>query len=173
MERHTAEESRHTVEESVFVAASAESVYRAVSDVRRMGEWSPECVGVWSSSRRFDVGSRFIGFNRRRVWFWFTSCSVVRAEENREFAFEVRTFGMPVALWGYRFEARGGGSQITEYWDDRRSGSSAPVAKLLGLVFTGTPPANRAAVNRAGMRTTLGRIKAAVENGENPQVSGI
>ncbi|MFD9138155.1 SRPBCC family protein [Streptomyces bottropensis] len=164
---------RHTVAESVFVAAPPESVYRAVSDVRRMGSWSPECMGVWSSSRRFDVGSRFIGFNRRRVWIWFTSCRVVRAEEDREFAFEVRTFGMPVALWGYRFEAREGGSQVTEYWDDLRSGSSAPVAKLLGLVFTGIPPAGRATVNRAGMRTTLGRIKAAVENDETSQTSGI
>lgn len=162
---------QNKVEESALIDASAETVYRAVSDVRRMGEWSPECMGVWSRSRRFDVGSRFIGFNRRRLWFWFTSCTVVRAEKAHDFAFNVSTFGMPVALWGYRFEDRDGGSLVTEYWEDLRSGRSAPVAKLLGLVFTGTPPANRATVNRDGMRTTLARLKAAVESGRDPLAS--
>ncbi|WP_234311768.1 SRPBCC family protein [Streptomyces griseus] len=151
------------VEESAVLSVPAESVYRAVSDVRRMGEWSPECIGVWSRSRQFGAGSRFIGFNRRRWWFWFTSCRVVRADHAREFAFEVRTFGMPVALWGYRFEDRGRSSLVTEYWRDLRTGRSAPAARLLGLVFTGTPPARRAAVNRDGMRRTLDRLKTALE----------
>ncbi|WP_406197933.1 SRPBCC family protein [Kitasatospora sp. NBC_01560] len=151
------------VEEKILVMASAESVYRAVSNVRRMGEWSPECVGVWSRSRRFEAGTRFIGWNRRRLWLWFTSCTVVRAEDARDFAFTVSTFGMPVALWGYRFEHQDDGCLVTEYWEDLRSGRSAPVAKLLGLVFTGTPPEGRPAANRKGMRTTLTRLKAAVE----------
>lgn len=164
---------RGKVEESALISAPADSVYLAVSDVRRMGEWSPECVGIWSRSQQFPAGSRFIGFNRRRLWFWFTSCTVVRAERAREFAFEVRTFGMPVALWGYRFEDREGESLVTEYWEDLRNGRSAPVAKLLGLVFTGTPPAHRAAVNRDGMRRTLARLKAAMERGKDPRPSGI
>ncbi|MFB6890796.1 SRPBCC family protein [Kitasatospora sp. NPDC056327] len=151
------------VEEKVLVTASAEAVYRAVSDVRRMGEWSPECVGVWSRSPRFVTGTRFIGWNRRRLWFWFTSCTVVRAEEAREFAFTVSTFGMPVALWGYRFEDRDDGCLVTEYWEDLRSGRSAPVARFLGLVFTGTPPERRPAANREGMRTTLTRLRISVE----------
>lgn len=151
------------VEEKILVTASAESVYRAVSNVRRMGEWSPECVGVWSRSQRFEAGAQFIGWNRKRLWFWFTSCTVVRAESARDFAFTVSTFGMPVALWGYRFEDRANGCLVTEYWEDLRSGRSAPVAKLLGLVFTGTPPKRRPAANREGMRATLNRLKAAME----------
>ncbi|WP_200300873.1 SRPBCC family protein [Streptomyces adelaidensis] len=151
------------VEESALVVATAESVYRAVSNVRRVGEWSPECVGVWSRSQRFEVGTRFIGWNRKRLWFWFTSCVVVRAEPARDFAFKVSTFGMPVALWGYRFEARETGCLVTEYWEDLRSGRSAPIAKLLGLVFTGTSPKRRTAANREGMRATLARLKAVME----------
>ncbi|MFB7600704.1 SRPBCC family protein [Streptomyces sp. NPDC056160] len=151
------------VEEKILVTASAESVYRAVSNVRRMGAWSPECVGVWSRSQRFEAGTRFIGWNRKRLRFWFTSCTVVRAENARDFAFTVSTFGMPVALWGYRFEDRANGCLVTEYWEDLRSGRSAPVAKLLGLVFTGTPSKRRPAANREGMRSTLNRLKAAME----------
>ncbi|WP_229914227.1 SRPBCC family protein [Streptomyces capitiformicae] len=151
------------VEERTLVTVSAESVYLAVSNVRRMGEWSPECVGVWSRSQQFETGTRFIGWNRKRLWFWFTSCTVVRAEYARDFAFEVRTFGMPVALWGYRFEDQGAGCLVTEYWEDLRSGRSAPVTKLLGLVFTGTPSKRRGVINQEGMRATLARLKAAVE----------
>jgi hypothetical protein len=151
------------VEEGIFVTASAESVYRAVSDVRRMGEWSPECLGAWSRSRRFEPGTRFIGWNRKRLWFWFTSCTVVRAEYPRDFAFTVHTFGMPVALWGYRFEDRDSGCLVTEYWEDLRTGRSAPVAELLGLVFTGTAAKRRAEVNQEGMRATLSRLKAVAE----------
>ena len=36
---------------------------------------------------------------------------------------------------------------------------------LLGKVFTGVPAEERAALNRAGMRATLDRIKAGVERG--------
>jgi hypothetical protein len=89
---------------------------------------------------------------------------VTRADEGHDFEFKVSTFGMPVALWGYRVEARDGGSLVTEYWEDLRDGRSAPVAKLLGLVFTGTRPAVRVRVNRAGMRITLARLKSAVES---------
>ncbi|MFD5428207.1 hypothetical protein [Streptomyces sp. NPDC127084] len=56
------------------------------------------------------------------------------------------------------------GTRVTEYWEDLRTGRGARLAELLGRVFTGTPPADRAELNRAGMRTTLGRIKAAVES---------
>ncbi|MFI5800471.1 SRPBCC family protein [Streptomyces sp. NPDC051677] len=151
------------VEEKILVMASAEFVYRAVSNVRRMGEWSPECLGAWSWSRQFEPGTWFIGWNRKRLWCWFTSCTVVRAEYARDFAFTVSTFGMPVALWGYRFEDQDGGCLVTEYWEDLRTGRSAPAAKLLGLVFTGTPPKRRPAVNREGIRATLARLKAAME----------
>ncbi|MEU2155231.1 hypothetical protein ABZ532_09430 [Streptomyces sp. NPDC019396] len=78
-------------------------------------------------------------------------------------AFRVTVFGLPVAEWGYRCEPEGSGTRVTEYWQDLRTGRGAPLAELLGRVFTGTPPADRAEINRAGMRTTLGRIKAAAE----------
>ena len=94
---------------------------------------------------------------------WFTTCRIVTAEPDREFAFDVTTFGLPVARWGYRLAPQeDGGTLVTEYWvDHRRHGPRGRTAELLGLVFTGTPAAQRAERNRGGMRTTLHRLRAA------------
>ncbi|WP_187776116.1 hypothetical protein [Antrihabitans cavernicola] len=53
-----------------------------------------------------DVGTKFVGWNRQR-YLWFTTCKVVTAEPNKEFAFEVTSFGLPIAKWGYRFDQHG------------------------------------------------------------------
>lgn len=40
-----AENAIHTSEASIDIAAPPEAVYAMVSDITRMGEWSPEAVG--------------------------------------------------------------------------------------------------------------------------------
>ncbi|MFJ4526299.1 SRPBCC family protein [Streptomyces sp. NPDC088810] len=150
------------VEESVVVGASVQEVYTAVTDLRNMGRWSPECFAVWHRGRGVREGTPFLGFNRKGLLLWFTTCRVTRAERPYEFAFRVTSFGLPIALWGYRFQPEGGGTRVTEYWQDLRTGPGARMAEFLGRVFTGTPPAERAEVNRAGMRTTLRRMQAAL-----------
>ncbi|MDR3080560.1 MAG: SRPBCC family protein [Streptomyces sp.] len=152
-------------EENVLVAAtSVEEAYAAVSRLRNMGRWSPECFAIWHRGQEAREGTRFVGFNRKGLLLWFTTCRVTRAESPYEFAFQVTTFGLPVALWGYRFESEGAATRITEYWEDLRTGGpGARTAELLGRVFTGTRPAERAEINRAGMRATLDRIRADLE----------
>ncbi|MBP0455563.1 MULTISPECIES: SRPBCC family protein [unclassified Kitasatospora] len=152
-----------SVEESVTVAAGPAAAYRAVSEVRRTGEWSPECRAVWARRGSLRAGERFVGFNRRGLFVWFTTCRVTVADPDREFAFRVDSFGIPIAEWGYRFAADGnGGTTVTEYWRDLRTGRSAPFAELLGKVFTGVSPERRPAANRAGMRATLDRLRNAL-----------
>ncbi|MFE2227716.1 SRPBCC family protein [Streptomyces kronopolitis] len=146
-----------SVQQSLEIPLPPRTVYAALADVGRMPEWSPEVIGVWSR------GARFVGFNRKACWVWFTTCRIVVADPEREFAFDVTTFGLPVARWGYRLTPAGDGTLVTEYWvDHRRGGARGRVAELLGLVFTGTPAARRAARNRAAMRTTLHRLSAAL-----------
>ncbi|MFC9244745.1 SRPBCC family protein [Streptomyces sp. NPDC057136] len=155
---------RWQVEESVLVHTSPGLAYRAISDVRRMGTFSPECRVVWVHGRvPVTVGTKFTGFNRKGLWLWFTDCRVVRAEEGRDFAFRVTSFGLPIALWGYRFAEEEGATRVTEYWEDLRTGRKGRPAELLGF-FTGTKPAVRHEANSAGMRATLGRLKAVLEN---------
>ncbi|HEY2705821.1 MAG TPA: SRPBCC family protein [Candidatus Dormibacteraeota bacterium] len=149
------------VEVSVDVAAPAEAVYALVSDVRRMGEWSPECVRCeWmGGAGGAAVGARFRGHNRIGLRRWSTVSTVVSADPGRSFAFRVASMGLPVAEWRYTVTAIPGGCRISETWTDSRGG----VIRALGRVATGV--GDRAAHNRRGMEATLARIKAAAEGG--------
>jgi hypothetical protein len=147
------------VSEQIVVAVPAAAVYAAVADVRRMARWSPECFAVWVWRREQGQPTRFVGWNRIGPFVWFTTCRVRTAEPGAEFAFDVTTFGLPVARWGYRFAADGEGTLVTEYWADLRT----PGSRLLGRIFTGRSAEHRPEVNRDGMRATLARLKAELE----------
>jgi hypothetical protein len=147
--------------EHIVVGVQPAAVFEAVSDVRRMARWSPECFAVWVWSREAGRPARFVGFNRRGPWVWFTTCRVVAASPGEEFAFDVTTFGMPVARWSYRLAAVPDGTEVTEHWADRRGRG----AHLLGRVFTGRAAQVRPQINQTGMRTTLERLKRELENG--------
>jgi Polyketide cyclase / dehydrase and lipid transport len=148
------------VAESITVGVAPADVYRAVSDVRRMARWSPECFATLVWSRRGGVPARFAGFNRRGPWVWFTTCRVVTARPGEEFAFDVTTFGMPVARWSYRLAAVPDGTEVTERWQDQRGRG----ATILGRIFTGKVASDRPAANRDNMRTTLTRLKRELES---------
>lgn len=148
------------ISESIVVGVAADQAYQAVADVARMARWSPECFGVLVYRRRGGQPTRFVGFNRRKGFVWFTTCKVLVADPDREFAFDVFTFGMPVARWGYRFTPAAGGTEITEYWYDHRTRGSY----AMGRVFTGAVTKVRPDINRANMRTTLERLKRELES---------
>ncbi|MDR0344335.1 MAG: SRPBCC family protein [Nocardiopsaceae bacterium] len=147
------------VAERITVGAAPGQVYQAVSDVRRMTRWSPECFSTWVWSRRDGSPARFVGLNRRGPFVWFTTCRVVAARPGEEFGFDVTTFGMPVARWTYRLAAVPGGTEVTEHWQDRRGRGG----HLLGRIFTGPVANSRPEVNAEGMRTTLARLKRDLE----------
>jgi hypothetical protein len=151
------------VAESVTVGVQPIAAYGAISDVRRMARWSPECFATWVWSRRDGVPARFVGFNRRGLFVWFTTCRVVVAAPGEDFAFDVTTFGLPVSRWGYRLAAVPEGTEVTEYWLDRRTRG----ARVLGRIFTGPVVNNRPEANRQGMRTTLERLKRELESDHN------
>lgn len=147
------------VTERITVSAPAARVYAALADVRRMPRWSPECVAVWVTRRDGSTPARFVGWNRRGPFLWFTTCRVVTATPDREFTFDVTSFGQPVARWGYRLTETDGGTEVTEYWQDQRN----RVSRLLGRVFTGRAANDRPTVNRDGMRQTLRRLRQELE----------
>ncbi|WP_327006063.1 SRPBCC family protein [Dactylosporangium sp. NBC_01737] len=150
------------VVERITVEVTPDTVFQAVSDVRRMAKWSPECFATWVLTRSADrVPERFVGFNRRKAYVWFTTCRVVVAEPGAEFAFDVTTFGLPVARWGFRLAPAGGGTDVSQYWIDQRVRG----AMILGRVFTGKVAHARPEANREGMRVTLERLKRELEAG--------
>ncbi|MFF7176898.1 SRPBCC family protein [Streptomyces sp. NPDC008121] len=156
--------------ETVVVAAPPEEVFAAVSDVRRMPDWSPECIGVRVIAGRNGPRPAFIGFNRNGFRYWFTVCRVTRCETPKEFAFRVSIAGLPIASWGFRLspveDAAEGtdATYVTQYWHDLRRGRRGRITDLLGRVAAGTSPAARLRTNRSGMAATLDRLKRAVES---------
>jgi hypothetical protein len=149
------------VEVSERIGAPAARLYELVSDLPRMGEWSPENTGgTWARGTQGPVvGARFRGTNRAGWRLWATNVTVAAAEPGRRFAFDVDAFGIPVARWEYTFEDTGdGGCVVTERWTERRPGWMQTVSKpLMGV-------SDRAGHNRTNMQTTLRNLKAAAES---------
>lgn len=141
------------------MAAPPAVVYQLVSDVTRMGEWSPETTSCrWlGGAVSATVGARFKGSNRRGWHRWSTTGRVTSAEPGRRFAFDVDLFGIPVAEWAYDIAAEEGGCRVTERWADRRPTWLEKVSPLA------TGVTDRAEHNRAGMAETLRRLRAAAE----------
>lgn len=152
-------DNRADVEVTEQVAADPVEVWRLVSDVTRMGSWSPETTACrWINGATGPVvGAKFRGTNRRGPLLWQTTCTVTAAEPGRRFAFDV-TFG-PAAIssWAYDIESVEGGCVVTESWSDRRVGAMrAASMPVMGI-------RDRAAHNRRGMVATLAALKAAAE----------
>ena len=141
------------------IDAPAEQLWAMVSDVTRMGEWSPENEGaVWLRGATGPApGAKFRGANRNGKKKWKTVATVVEADPGRVFAFDVTAAGLKVAEWRYTFEPSGSGCRVTETWTDQRG----RVATTLGKPVSGV--ADRATHNRATMQQTLERLKAAAE----------
>jgi len=142
------------------IDAPADRVWAMVSDVTRMGEWSPESAGgVWIGGATGPaVGAKFRGSNRNGKKQWKTVATIVEAEPGRLFSFRVGAAGLKVADWRYAFEPTAAGCRVTESWTDRRGW----IAQKLGKPVSGV--ADRAAHNRQTMEQTLERLKAAAES---------
>jgi uncharacterized protein YndB with AHSA1/START domain len=109
-------------EAHVHVSAPPEKLYDLVSDVTRMGEWSPENVkSEWiDGATGPTVGARFKGSNKNKLARWTTKPRVVAAEPGKEFAFVVPAIvgNKDLTKWTYRFEQdAGGGTGITESFE--------------------------------------------------------
>ena len=141
------------------IEAPAETVYALVSDVTRMGEWSPENVGGrWlGGATGPTVGARFRGSNRRGWRRWSTTGTVVAAEPGRTFAFEVDVLRISASRWTYSFRPDGETTEVTETWEDRRPSWFARLAgATMGIE-------DIRAHNEQNIRTTLTNLAAAAE----------
>jgi uncharacterized protein YndB with AHSA1/START domain len=166
-------------EATIHIDASPDRVWRMVSDVTRMGEWSPityRCVWLDGATAP-AVGARFKGYNAMSPAKWWTICEVTEAVAGKVFEFRTVDVSFPFSIgarnkemtrWRYTFEPDGIGTKVTESYAvahtpivldaPMRIANAIPGAK--GLV------AKRRARVDAGMHATLERLKAAAEDFE-------
>jgi uncharacterized protein YndB with AHSA1/START domain len=144
------------------MAAPPERVWDLVSDVTRIGRYSPETFEAeWlDGATGPTMGARFRGHvkrNGRGPTYW-TTCRVTACEPGREFAFGVGTGAKPLNTWRYVLEPTGEGTDVTESF---QLANTLPL-RLYWALFGWA----RGRTNRNGMRTTLEALKREVEEPE-------
>ncbi len=144
---------------TVHMAAPAEKIWDLVSDVTKIGRYSPETFEAeWLDGATGPaVGAKFRGHVKRngKGPIYWTTCIVKASEPGKEFAFGVGSADKPLNVWRYVLEPSGDGTNVTESFE------LAPTLPL--KIYWTLFGWSRGKTNRNGMRTTLERIKAEVE----------
>jgi uncharacterized protein YndB with AHSA1/START domain len=136
------------------IKASPEQLWGMVTDVTRMGEWSPETRRAeWlDGASGPSVGARFRGHNKMGPMTWSTVATITAAEPGREFGFSIDSGG---TVWRYRFEPSANGTLVTESYE---APSGSRLARVLLALF------RRQRQMVTGMERTLARLKAVAES---------
>lgn len=130
-----------------------------VSDVTRMGEWSPICKACWwDEGQGPEVGAWFTGRNELPERTWETRSQVVAADPGRKFAWEVNNGWV---YWGYTFEPEGAGTRLTESWEFLAKGIEGFEERFGDAADAEI--AKRSDAARDGIPATLAAIKKAAE----------
>lgn len=141
--------------------ADPQAVWDLVSDVTRIGSYSPETFEAeWLDGATGPaVGARFRGHVKRngRGPVYWTTCEVTESDPGRVFAFNVITNGRALNTWRYQLESAGdGATAVTESFEL----APHPLMRIYWALAGWT----RGKTNERGMRQTLERIKAQVES---------
>ena len=151
--------SSSTVSVSTDIAADPKVVYDLITDLPRMGEWSPENRGgKWRGGATGPaVGAKFKGKNKIGWRSWSTDVVVTEAQAPETFAFKVSAAGLPASIWRYDITPTATGCTVTESFEDIRGA----FLTRGGGVVTGVK--DRATYNKQAMETTLANLKKVAE----------
>ena len=101
----------------IFMAATPTYVWKLVTDIVRMGQWSPEYEGgTWiDGASGVAVGARFQGCNKRRDREWETVSTVIEAEAGQSFAWAVADPNDAAATWRFDLAPEGTGTRVRQH----------------------------------------------------------
>src|SRR3984957_8030602 len=144
---------------TVHMEAPAEQIWDLVSDVTKIGRYSPETFEAeWLEGATGPVvGAKFRGHVKRNgigPVYW-TTCTVRECVPGRAFTFGVGPSDKPLSIWGYHLEPNGDGTDVTESFDLTPTALLRFYWAVLGWA--------RGRTNRNDMLTPLERVKAEVE----------
>jgi uncharacterized protein YndB with AHSA1/START domain len=146
---------------TVHIDSAPEKVWDLVSDITRMGEYSPEVVEAeWLDGADGPaVGARYRGHVKRNenwpVLYW-TECEITECVRGEVFEFRLMMGKRPVNTWRYEFrDTDDGGTDVTESFD-LGNGVFVKVWRPIGGFL-------RERRNQRDMLRTLERVKAVAE----------
>jgi uncharacterized protein YndB with AHSA1/START domain len=143
---------------TITIDASPAQVWALVSDVTRMGEWSPQVVRSWVIGGPLKLGSRFVNLNQQGWKRWPTTAKVVRLVPHADFAFRITENR---SIWSFQLEATPEGGTLVTHRRETPDGTSA-VSNFLVKTMLGGQEAFVPELLE-GMSQTLERMKAAAE----------
>ncbi|MEM9039025.1 MAG: SRPBCC family protein [Actinomycetota bacterium] len=149
------------MQDSVTVAidAAVEDVWALVSDVTRIGEFSPETFEAeWLDGATGPAeGVRFRGHVNRNdsgLKYW-SECVITECVESEVFAFAVVAAGRKLNNWKYELRPVDGGTEVTESFRLEPTLPNKLYWRAMGRW--------RGETNRRGMRATLDAMRAVLE----------
>ncbi|MFT4126549.1 MAG: SRPBCC family protein [Gordonia sp. (in: high G+C Gram-positive bacteria)] len=145
------------LEESIDINATPAQVWAVLADLKRMGEWSPQCKKMFI---RGDVGlgTRTVNINRRGPLVWPTTAKVVRFIPEQEIGFRIAENH---TVWSYTITPTDTGVTVTERREAAGGKTTALSAFLVDKVFGGD--ATFTEELKLGMAETLAKVKQAAE----------
>lgn len=145
---------------SVRIEAPALVLYELVSDITKMGRWSPECQGCEWIDEAGRPGSRFRGHNRSGPFRWTTEARVLNADPGHEFSFATLHRGEVATRWIYSFlgdEGNPGATTVTESFEAVRTPRLIAFAERYLI-------RDRQSQLEDGIQRTLAALKGAAES---------
>jgi hypothetical protein len=156
----------YPVAETRDIAAPAKTVWELVSDLPRMGEFSPENDGgKWVKGATGPApGAIFSGTNKNGFRRWKTTATVVECEPGKVFEIAISLGPVAIANWRYEFKDIEGGCQVTESWGDHRKRWMRTMSRPMGV--------HDGAHASGEMAATLASLAQAVEGSSSIEGSG-
>ncbi|MEU0501449.1 SRPBCC family protein [Nocardia sp. NPDC004278] len=144
------------IEAAIDIAAPPERVWAVVSDLKRMPEFSPQCVRMVALGTP-KAGTWTINLNTDGKKYWPTTARIVRYEPNQAFAFRINE---NYSIWSYTLEPTATGTRLIER-RDVPNGTSWFSRRAIDAALGGEAPFEE--LLERGMRETLDKIKTVVE----------
>ncbi|UYP18278.1 SRPBCC family protein [Rhodococcus sp. Z13] len=146
-----------TLEATIEIAASPEAVWAVVSDLKRMGEWSPQCRRMIVRGGPVTEGTTTININRKGLLVWPTTAKVVTFEPARRLRFRINENR---TIWSFELEPTATGTRVVQR-REAPTGTSKVSQTLVKYVLGGTEAFDDELT--AGMNATLARLKTEIE----------
>ncbi len=149
--------NRELITATIDVEATPADVWALVSDLKRMGEWSPQCHRMIVRGGDVKLGTKTLNMNHEGALWWPTRSQVIEFEPEKRISFKILENW---TIWSYELEAIDGGTRIVHTRHAPRGTSG--LSKFLVKRFMQGPERFESHLER-GMNKTLARMKGELD----------